>query len=118
MEHIEADGNTLECAFPVLSFCDIPLADIKDYLTKYGGNSIRLSIEWEIRHRITQVIYCEPSSNLLNSSINLIGKEKDNLFDIFFANLFSHIKNHKDMLPKYNYKKYRFYDEREIRILH
>lgn len=46
LEHVEAKNDTLECAFPMLSLCDIPFADIEDYLTKYGGNSIGLSREW------------------------------------------------------------------------
>lgn len=117
LEHIKAGEDELECAFPMLSLCDIPLADIEDYLTKYGGNSIGLSREWGKRHGITPVVYCEPSSSLLNDSIGLIRQNMDNGLDIFVAKLFSHIKNHEGKLPKYNYKKYRFYDEREVRII-
>lgn len=116
LEHVEAKNDTLECAFPMLSLCDIPFADIEDYLTKYGGNSIGLSREWGKRHGITPVVYCDPSSSLLNDSLGLIRHNMDNGLDIFVAKLFSHIKNHEGKLPKYNYKKYRFYDEREVRI--
>lgn len=116
LEHIEAKNDILECAFPMLSLCDIPFADIEDYLTKYGGNSIGLSREWGKRHGITPVVYCDSSSSLLNDSLGLIRQNMDNGLDIFVAKLFSHIKNHEGKLPKYNYKKYRFYDEREVRI--
>lgn len=117
LECIESERFTLELAFPMLSLCDIPFADIGEYLTKYGGNSIGLSREWGINHRITPVIYCEPTSNLLNS-INdfIINNANDNVFS-FATKLLSHIKNHDGQLPKYNYRRYRFYDEREMRII-
>lgn len=117
LEHIEAGEYTLERAFPMLSLCDIPLADIEGYLMKYGGNSIGLSREWGKLHGITPVIYCESSSNLLNHSVNLINQNNDEQLDSYIINLFSHIKNHEGKLPKYNYRKYRFFDEREVRII-
>ncbi len=116
LEHIVAGEYTLERAFPMLSLCDIPLADIEGYLTKYGGNSIGLSREWGKLHGITPVIYCESTSNLLNHSVNLINQNNNEQLDSYIVNLFSHIKNHEGKLPKYNYKKYRFFDEREMRI--
>ena len=117
LEHIESEMFTLELAFPMLSLCDIPFADIGEYLTKYGGNSIGLSREWGINHKITPVIYCEPTSNLLNC-INdfIINNANDNVFS-FATKLLSHIKNHEGQLPKYNYRRYRFYDEHEMRII-
>lgn len=118
LEHIESNTHTLECAFPMLSLCDIPFADIGEYITKYGGNSIGLSRKWGIRYGITPAIYCEPTSNLLNNIIdNLILQEKTKDINSFTVNLLSHIKNHEGNLPKYNYKRYRFYDEREVRII-
>lgn len=117
LEHIESREFTLECAFPMLSLCDIPLSDIGNYLAQYGGNSIGLSREWGKKHGITPVTYCEASSNLLNHSINFLNKNNGNEFHSYMVNLFSHIKNHEGKLPKYNYRKYRFFDEREVRII-
>lgn len=118
LEHIESNAYTLECAFPMLSLCDIPFADIGEYITKYGGNSIGLSRKWGIRHGITPVIYCEPTSILLNNIVNnLILQEEGKGVNPLIIDLLSHIKNHEGKLPKYNYKRYRFYDEREIRIV-
>lgn len=117
LEHIEAENDTLECAFPMLSLCDIPFADIEDYLTKYGGNSIGLSREWGKRHGITPVVYCDPSSSLLNDSMGLFRQNLNNGLGRFVAKLFSHIKNHEGKLHKYKYRRYRFFDEREVRII-
>lgn len=119
LEYIETKTCKLECAFPMLSLCNIPFADIDDYLTKYGGNSIGLSRDWGLKHGITPVIYCEPTSNLLESCIEIIKLRLDDDDNIksFLVNLLSHIKNHEGVLPKYNYKKYRFYDEHEARII-
>lgn len=99
----------------MLSLCDIPLADILDYLEKYDGYSIGLSREWGKKHNMSPVIYCEPTSNLLIDIQDLIINHNNNI-NIYFWKLFSHIKNHEGKLPKFNYINYRFYNEREIRI--
>lgn len=116
LEHLEAKNDTLECAFPMLSLCDIPFTDIGEYLTKYGGNSIGLSRDWGKKCGITPVVYCEPTSNLLNNIINTFKSESANISPLTL-NLLSHIKNHEGELPKYSYRKYRFYDEHEVRII-
>lgn len=115
LEYINYDDTFFELAVPVLSLCDIPFADISDYLTKYGGNSIGLSREWGIKHGITPVIYCEKTSPLLIK----IGQDysENNKLSNFYWEILSHIKNHEGSLPKYNYKNYRFYDEHEVRII-
>ena len=117
LEYIKYENNALKLAFPMLSLCDIPIADFADYLTKYGGNSIGLSREWGIRHGITPVIYCEKTSPLLDNIKSMILRNKNEEADLFFLKFLSHVKNHEGELPKYNYKKYRFYDEHEMRII-
>lgn len=37
LEDIHWKSSHLELAFPMLSFCDIPLSDISEYLGKYGN---------------------------------------------------------------------------------
>ena len=116
LEHIKSQTSILECAFPMLSLCDIPFTDIGEYLTKYGGNSIGLSRDWGKKCGISPVVYCEPTSNLLNNNINTFKSESANISPLTL-NLLSHIKNHEGELPKYSYRKYRFYDEHEVRII-
>ena len=47
----------------------------------------------------------------------MILRNKNEEADLFFLKFLSHVKNHEGELPKYNYKKYRFYDEHEMRII-
>lgn len=117
LEYIKYGNDALELAFPMLSLCDIPIADFADYLTKYGGSSIGLSREWGIKNGITPVIYCEKTSPLLDDIISMILRNTNEEADHFFLKFLSHVKNHEGELPKYNYKKYRFYDEHEMRII-
>lgn len=117
LECIGYGDNELKMAFPMLSLCDIPIADISEYLLKYGGNSIGLSREWGIKNAITPVIYCEKTSALLNNIESIIANTKSKTIEDFFWIFLSHLKNHEGKLPKYKYKKYRFYDEREVRII-
>lgn len=117
LETIKYGINEFKMAFPMLSLCDIPIADISEYISRYGGNSIGLSREWGIRNGITPVIYCEKSSALLKEFIPLILENQNKEIDKFFWRLLSHVKNYEGGLLKYQYRKYRFYDEREVRIV-
>jgi hypothetical protein len=48
--------------FPMISFCDIPLALAKDQISKYGSYAIGLSKEWGISNQLNPVIYLESNS--------------------------------------------------------
>lgn len=124
LEKIIAAEVEVEAAFPMVSFCDLPFSEIGDYLKKYGGYSIGLSREWGQRNSFSIVWYCEPSSEVLNMQIkrfveinDLIEKDKESKDYQRFLYLFAHIKNYEGELPSRHYKKYRFHDEREIRIV-
>ena len=41
-------GTGVTMAFPIISFCNLPLAEFADYGNKYGGYSIGMSREWGI----------------------------------------------------------------------
>ncbi len=115
LEYIESTQYKLKCAFPMLSLCDIPLADISDYLEKYDGYSIGFTREWGIKHKISPVIYCEQTSDILIDINNLAVSNNSEVYKYLWK-LLSHIKNHEGILPKRGYTKYRFYNERETRI--
>ena len=117
LESIKYEISEFKMAFPMLSLCDIPIADILEYISRYGGNSIGLSREWGIKNGITPVFYCEKSSSLLEELISLFLNNRDEEIKKFFWRLISHVKNYDGALPKYQYRKYRFYDEREVRIV-
>lgn len=116
LECIESTQYKLKCAFPMLSLCDIPLADISDYLEKYDGYSIGLVRKWGIKHKISPVIYCERTSDILIDINNLVVSNNREVNEYLWK-LLSHIKNYEGELLKYGYKNYRFYNEREVRII-
>jgi hypothetical protein len=50
--------------FPMISFCDIPLALAKDQIDKYGSYAIGLTKEWGIRNKLNPIVYLEKNSLL------------------------------------------------------
>jgi hypothetical protein len=144
-ETYQLDNTIHKSYFPMVSFCDIPLALAKDQIDKYGSYSIGLSKSWGIKNRLNPVIYIEKSSiisselsdNLaafkkINSHFNnIFDKMKSNIED--FKNLFDeyvngfsnslslhrYLKNYQgDLIRKTKtFKNYRFYDEREWRYV-
>ncbi|MFV0325915.1 MAG: abortive infection system antitoxin AbiGi family protein [Bacteroides xylanisolvens] len=122
LETIISTKTQLKVAIPMVSFCDLPLSEIGAYLKKYGGYSIGLSQKWGNEKGLSPVWYCGKSSSILEIQIERFkdvgGKSgaKDINFKHFLY-LFSYIKNYEGELLKRGYKNYRFYDEREFRII-
>lgn len=112
---------------PMVSFCEIPLAQIKEHIGKYGSYGIGLTREWAIKNRLNPVFYIEResyvASNLygaINYFANLDDTDEqhdhniDKLFDIF-----RYMKNYQgDLIRKdKTHKSYRFSDEKEWRFV-
>jgi len=110
----------------MISFCDIPLSNIKDHTSKYGYYSIGLTKNWARKNGLNPVLYFERSSNLLHSTLLVLSTE---LFELKKSNatdpdkhplteIFRYSKNNvgtlirKGIVKKENYK---FSDEREWR---
>lgn len=111
---------------PMISFCDIPLSEVKDHISKYGNYGIGLTKEWGTRNGLNPVFYIEPSSMLArsyveafntyvgNSNNNLFSNEQKSLIDVL-----RYIKNYEADLTRKGttIAKYRFSDEREWRYV-
>lgn len=112
---------------PMVSFCEIPLAQIKEHIGKYGSYGIGLTREWAIRNKLNPVFYIEQESYIasnLHSSIKYFSKLSDaddqyneNLNKLF--DFFRYMKNYQgDLVRKEKtHKNYRFSDEKEWRFV-
>lgn len=55
-------SGEMEVAVPMVSFCDIPLSQVKDHIKEYGKYAIGLSKEWGIKNNLSPVFYNTHSS--------------------------------------------------------
>lgn len=119
-----------EYAMPMVSFCDIPLSQIRKHVGYYGRYAIGLTKEWGIAKNICPVLYTYNNSELSNSIKNIFAKalnQKKREFSIteFQYNINAWIKFNYFVKPyegylwrrnKYLDEKIIFYDEREWRF--
>lgn len=125
-ETISINTRTIIKAFPMISFCDLPISEMIEYLGKsgkYGKYIIGVKREWAIKNGFCPVWYQSPHSNALRSLDGIINDiPADSWEDIteiikLTWQITSFIKNYQGYLEKYKLKNYRFYDEREIRFV-
>lgn len=67
-----------ERAIPMVSFCDIPLSQIKNHIRVYGGYGIGLSKDWGMKNGISPILYRHNKSNstvALNNALDMIVKQ-------------------------------------------
>jgi hypothetical protein len=70
-----------EIAFPMTSFCDIPLSQVKRHSSKYGQYAIGLTKNWGMKNKINPVIYTYPTSTTSDLLRDVV-EELQNFFDI------------------------------------
>jgi len=119
-------GQELFYAAPMVSFCDIPLSEIKEHIGKYGSYGIGLTKEWAIRKKLNPVLYIESNSFLARSiyeSYMQLNSDENFKWDLIteiqknLVNILRYIKNYEADLKRVNetIRNYRFSDEREWR---
>lgn len=128
-----------EYAIPLISFCDIPLSQIKNHIDIYGKYAIGLSKYWGQREKINPVMYALPNSFATNALKNIIENSffpnnvASSIDNILKDNLKSNYLNSSNLYYYINYLKpyegklwrnnayleqvIRFYDEREWRYV-
>lgn len=112
-------------AFPMVSFCDIPLSDVHKHVDSYGYYGLGLSKNWAFEKGLNPVFYIERNSVIglrLRESGERMSKNK-NIEDEFkddLVNTIAYSKNYQGLLQRSNgevKKDYIFYNEREWRYV-
>lgn len=123
LETIRWKGSVRDVAFPMISFCDIPIADMHEYIEKYGNYTIGMKRDWGQKERLSPVWYRDITSSTLGEQMdlfkNILGKEAFKLEEMekILWNIIAYTKNTEGELRKRNYKSYRFQDEKEVRFV-
>ena len=69
-------------AYPLVSFCDIPLSRIDEHVAFYGEYGLGLTKEWARVNRLNPVVYLSDSTVVRDSLLRLFrNHEKGNFYD-------------------------------------
>lgn len=127
-ESISLNDATIEFAAPMVSFCDIPLSQVKNHITKYGAYGIGLTKKWAEKQKLNPVFYIEKHSSLAQRYLNIYMEYIINSNKFIYnmdekeksiVDILRYMKNYQDDLTRGGniYKDYRFSDEREWRYV-
>lgn len=120
--------GTVAIFVPMISFCDIPLSQIKNHISSYGEYGIGMSKEWAISHKLNPVLYFQRNSSLSDSykrafhKLVVEGKTESDEFadgEKALTDILRYIKNYEGDLKRMGktHRNYRFSDEREWRYV-
>jgi hypothetical protein len=118
-----------EIAIPMVSFCDIPLSQIKNHVKHYGPYALGLTKDWGIKKGICPVLYthrkAKSAAHFKEIIINTLGgmrkhsKPEFKIISDDWSQFMQFLKLYKGRLwrdGKYLKNKITFYDEREWRF--
>lgn len=125
------DNITVELAIPMVSFCDLPLSQIREHTDKFGKYGIGLTKEWARKYLMSPVIYFEQRSSIcavylksLEERLELFHFDSDQKPDSHLNDLimfFLYAKNYEGIpirpMDPENQTVVRFYNEREWRYV-
>lgn len=131
LEKISINNETIfESGVPMISFCDIPLSEVKNHIDLYGSYAIGLYKTWAKKSRLNPVLYLEDNSVISNSILSLYDyisdinemkdyNDKDSNILVEYLSVLRFYKNYEGKLKhgKIDSENYRFYDEREWRYV-
>lgn len=127
-ETVILGGKKSNYRVPMVSFCDIPLSEIKDHIEKYGNYGIGMTKEWGIRKGLNPVLYVAQTSSLSASyrhALKTYAIETEDDVDDWsveqrsVVDVLRYMKNYEAPLVRKGIEKdaYRFSDEREWRFV-
>lgn len=128
LEELKLNGNEYALGVPMVSFCDIPLSEVKDHISKYGAYGIGLTKKWAEKNKLNPVLYMEDESLLSKSYTTIFheylakeGKKikESNAVEKCIGDIFRYMKNYQNTLIRGGqiFENYRFSDEREWRYV-
>jgi hypothetical protein len=122
-------GEQQSIRVPMVSFCDIPLSEIKNHIDSYGPYGLGLSKEWGKLNKLNPVLYVEQDSFLSRSYERILSRfvpeeaqvnEVPDTDKAAVLDVLRYIKNYEGSLTRNNGRRirmYRFSDEREWRYV-
>ena len=104
----------------MVSLCDLPLSEFGAGKWAYGNYALGFSRKWGVEKGFNPVCYCLRDSEFFTNQIDNLGKAFDSgNVDLIEKAIypFSYMKFVEGPLLKKRYVNYRFYDEKEIRLV-
>jgi hypothetical protein len=124
-ETIQFDVSPTVVYVPMVSFCNIPLSQIKEHMFKYGNYGIGMKKEWVNEQKMNPVLYVARNSSLASSYMGAVReffsdptwKPNVNTGHMKLIDIIRYIKNYEaDLIREGKItENYRFSDEREWR---
>lgn len=125
LEKVITKDTVYDFVIPMVSFCDIPLSEIKNHQKNYGCYGIGLTKRWAQKNGLNPVLYLDTSSKLAENTLEVIYDKTFtnpssglNRTKLALADFFRYVKNYQAPLirnKKIINQNYRFSDEREWR---
>lgn len=125
LEKYRLGDETIEAGFPLISFCDIPLSQLKNHISVYGPYGIGMSMEWAESKGLNPILYMKADSNIALIIRDIItgmkqaggdGRRTDH--EYLIRNIRAFMKPYEGEFVRRGKKmKVRFYNEREWRYV-
>ena len=81
LESIEFTEISYDVAFPMVCFCDIPLAQIKNHIETYGYYGIGMKKSWAEKMKLNPILYLRQKSKLTEKISLLFDSAQSKDFD-------------------------------------
>lgn len=123
LEKIRFNDKQIIFGIPMVCFIESPVSEWHNIPTTYGEYAIGFSRRWGVSKGGQSVQYYDIDSyhleNLCSNVKRILGTSKDKAILDNMYNQIVHTKNFEGELftKKFNYKRYRFVDENEFRIV-